>query len=206
MPRADRKPAAAPAPDPGGSRRDQILEVAAPLFAERGFHGVSIDDLGSALGLTGPALYRYFESKDAVLAALLVGISRSLLDGGRVRVEAAVDPEGALDSLIDWHVSFALENPALITVQSRDLASLTGPEQRTVRRLQRQYVEIWVDAIRALYRPVDDDTARAAAHAVFGLINSTPHSARLDRTAMSGLLRQMATGALASATGTPAGA
>ncbi len=206
MPRADRKPATAPAPDPGGSRRDQILEVAAPLFAERGFHGVSIDDLGSALGLTGPALYRYFESKDAVLAALLVGISRSLLDGGRVRVEAAVDPEGALDSLIDWHVSFALENPALITVQSRDLASLTGPEQRTVRRLQRQYVEIWVDAIRALYRPVDDDTARAAAHAVFGLINSTPHSARLDRTAMSGLLRQMATGALASATGTPAGA
>ena len=206
MPRADRKPATAPAPDPGGSRRDQILEVAAPLFAERGFHGVSIDDLGSALGLTGPALYRYFESKDAVLAALLVGISRSLLDGGRVRVEAAVDPEGALDSLIDWHVSFALENPALITVQSRDLASLTGPEQRTVRRLQRQYVEIWVDAIRALHRPVDGDTARAAAHAVFGLINSTPHSARLDRTAMSGLLRQMATGALASATGTPAGA
>lgn len=206
MPRADRKPATAPAPDPGGSRRDQILEVAAPLFAERGFHGVSIDDLGSALGLTGPALYRYFESKDAVLAALLVGISRSLLDGGRVRVEAAVDPEGALDSLIDWHVSFALENPALITVQSRDLASLTGPEQRTVRRLQRQYVEIWVDAIRALHRPVDGDTARAAAHAVFGLINSTPHSARLDRTAMAGLLRQMATGALASATGTPAGA
>ena len=200
MPRADRKPAAAPAPDPGGSRRDQILEVAAPLFAERGFHGVSIDDLGSALGLTGPALYRYFESKDAVLAALLVGISRSLLDGGRVRVEAAVDPEGALDSLIDWHVSLALENPALITVQSRDLASLTGPEQRTVRRLQRQYVEIWVDAIRALYRPVDDDTARAAAHAVFGLINSTPHSARLDRTAMSGLLRQMSHGALGGAT------
>lgn len=200
MPRADRKPAAAPAPDPGGSRRDQILEVAAPLFAERGFHGVSIDDLGSALGLTGPALYRYFESKDAVLAALLVGISRSLLDGGRVRVEAAVDPEGALDSLIDWHVSFALENPALITVQSRDLASLTGPEQRTVRRLQRQYVEIWVDAIRALHRPVDDDTARAAAHAVFGLINSTPHSARLDRTAMSGLLRQMSHGALGGAT------
>ncbi len=200
MPRADRKPATAPAPDPGGSRRDQILEVAAPLFAERGFHGVSIDDLGSALGLTGPALYRYFESKDAVLAALLVGISRSLLDGGRVRVEAAVDPEGALDSLIDWHVSFALENPALITVQSRDLASLTGPEQRTVRRLQRQYVEIWVDAIRALHRPVDDDTARAAAHAVFGLINSTPHSARLDRTAMSGLLRQMSHGALGGAT------
>ena len=200
MPRADRKTATAPAPDPGGSRRDQILEVAAPLFAERGFHGVSIDDLGSALGLTGPALYRYFESKDAVLAALLVGISRSLLDGGRVRVEAAGDPAGALDSLIDWHVSFALENPALITVQSRDLASLTGPEQRTVRRLQRQYVEIWVDAIRALNRPVDDDTARAAAHAVFGLINSTPHSARLDRTAMSGLLRRMARAALGGAT------
>ncbi|MDA8343268.1 MAG: TetR/AcrR family transcriptional regulator [Actinomycetota bacterium] len=204
MPRADRKPAASSPTthDGGGSRRDQILDVAAPLFADRGYHGVSIDDLGSALGVTGPALYRYFRSKDAVLAALLVGISRSLLAGGQARVEAAADPGAALAALVEWHVSFALENPALITVQSRDLASLAGPQQRTVRRLQRAYVEIWVGAIQARHPSVDDATARAAAHAAFGLINSTPHSARLDRTAMAALLRRMATAALAGVTAT----
>jgi AcrR family transcriptional regulator len=200
---AERKPADTSTVHGSGSRRQQILEVAAPLFADRGYHGVSIDDLGSALGITGPALYRYFGSKDAVLAALLVGISRSLLFGGQARVGAEGDPAEVLASLVEWHVSFALENPALITVQSRDLASLTGPQQRTVRRLQRQYVEIWVGAIRALNRSVDDATARAAAHAVFGLINSTPHSARLDRSAMSALLQEMATSAVAGVAAPP---
>lgn len=170
--------------------------MAARLFAERGFHGVSIDDLGAALGVTGPALYRYFVSKESVLATLLVEISRTLLAGGRERAAAAAHGPAAVRALVDWHVSFALDNPALITVQSRDLTSLGGPEQRTVRRLQRSYVELWVDAIRSLDGEVDKATALAAAHAVFGLINSTPHSARIDKAAMGRLLSRMAMAAL----------
>jgi len=62
-----------------------------------------------------------------------------------------------------------------------------------VRRLQRRYVEVWV-AVLARVHPADDAaTCRARAHAVFGLINSTPHSAgRLGRPAMSDLLVRMA--------------
>jgi hypothetical protein len=67
--------------------------------------------------------------------------------------------------------------------------------------LQRRYVEVWVDAIRAAVPETDEPTARAAAHAVFGLINSTPHSRYLDRDQMALLLREMA---LAALTKTPA--
>ena len=49
-------------------RRTQILAVAAELFAERGFHGVSVGELGAACGISGPALYRHFPSTDAMLA------------------------------------------------------------------------------------------------------------------------------------------
>ena len=68
------------------TRREQILATAADLFAARGFHGVSVDDLGAACGISGPALYRHFASKDAVLAEMLVSISERLLEVGRERV------------------------------------------------------------------------------------------------------------------------
>lgn len=47
-----------------GTRREQILATAAELFAHRGFNGVSINDIGAAVGISGPALYRHFASKD----------------------------------------------------------------------------------------------------------------------------------------------
>jgi len=192
--------AAAPPPRPAsrGGRREQILAAAAELFASRGFHGVSIDDLGAAVGISGPAIYRHFPSKEAVLREMLVGISERLLAEGRRRVQQADGPDAALCALVGWHVEFALSEPALITVQERALASLAGADQQHVRRLQRRYVETWVDVIVAVVPAADEAAARAAAHAVFGLINSTPHSALLNRAAMAALLRRMALAALTS--------
>ena len=176
------------------SRREQILQAAAQLFAERGSRAVGMDDVGAAVGVTGPAIYRHFASKDAMLAEMLVRISEFLLAGGRERVAAAgADPAAQLRALIAFHVDFALDNPALITVQDRDLASLPDPEAAQVRRLQRRYVEVWVTVLARLHPGAEAAACRARAHAVFGLINSTPHSAgRLPRTAMAQLLSRMA--------------
>jgi AcrR family transcriptional regulator len=180
-----------------GSRRAQILEVAAPLFARRGFHGVSIDELGAAVGVSGPALYRHFPGKESILAELLLDVSRRLLAGGRERVAASPDPKAALVALVEGHVAFALAEPALITLQARDLDAVPDTARQRVVSLQRRYVDLWVDTIVAVTgaaRPV----ALAGAHATFGLINSTPHSARLPAPAMAGVLRATALAALAA--------
>jgi AcrR family transcriptional regulator len=167
------------------------------LFAERGFHGVSIYDIGAAMGTSGPALYKHFASKDALLAEMLIDISERLLSEGHRRAEAtAADGAAAvLAALVAWHVEFALTFPALITVQFRDLKSLSEQDHRTVRRLQRSYVELWVETISVVVG-TDEAHARSAAHAVFGLINSTPHSARLSRSDMADQLCTMALAAL----------
>lgn len=181
------------------TRRQQIIEVAAELFAERGFHGVSIYDIGSAMGTSGPALYKHFASKDALLAEMLIDISRRLLSEGhrRADVSAADGADAVLRALVAWHVEFALTYPALITVQFRDLKSLSEQDRRTVRRLQRNYVELWVQTISVVVG-TDAAHARSAAHAVFGLINSTPHSARLSRADMADQLCRMALAALSA--------
>jgi AcrR family transcriptional regulator len=176
------------------SRREQILQAAAQLFAERGSRAVGVDDVGAAVGVTGPAIYRHFASKDAMLAEMLVRISEFLLAGGSERVaDAGTDPSAQLRALIEFHVDFALDNPALITVQDRDLASLPDADAAQVRRLQRRYVEVWVTVLARLHPGEDAASCRSRAHAVFGLINSTPHSAgRLGRATMARLLAEMA--------------
>jgi AcrR family transcriptional regulator len=181
---------------PTADRRAQIRTVAARLFATSGFHGVSIEDIGTACGISGPAVYRHFPSKDALLADLLVGISEHLLAGGRREAAAARDSSDALRRLVTFHLDFSLGHPDLIRVQDRDLANL-GDQGRRVRRLQRSYVDVWVTVLLDAVPGLDERAARARAHAAFGLLNSTPHSAAgQDRDAMCALLTTMALAAL----------
>ena len=158
--------------------RDVMLREAARLFAERGFRGTSVADIGTACGISGPAVYKHFPSKSALLARLLGDISEQLVEGGRAVVDASPDDAAALAALVDFHTDFALAEPDVIRVQDRDLASLDERERAVVRRLQRTYVELWTDVLCRVDPALGREAARIRAHAVFGLLNSTPHSAR----------------------------
>lgn len=178
-------------------RREALLRSAASLFAERGYSRVSLDDLGAAVGISGPALYRHFAGKQAVLAALLIEVSEALHDGGTIVVETTTDAAETLTALVAFHVDFALANPAVIRVQDRDLDSLGEQEQHRVRTLQRRYVELWVGVLARIHPGADTAGLRLRAQATFGLINSTPHSAAGADTARArGLLESMALAAL----------
>ncbi|HEY1966662.1 MAG TPA: TetR/AcrR family transcriptional regulator [Pseudonocardia sp.] len=178
-------------------RGEQILRSAAQLFARRGFHGVSIAELGAAVGISGPALYRHFASKEALLSRMLIEISERLLAGGTALAERIDDAGELLEALIDFQLDFTLHEPELIIVQDRDLANLPDNDRRQVRILQRAYVEIWVNALCRLTPGLAAEDARVAAHGAFGLLNSTPHSAfRADPARAAALLRRMALAAL----------
>ena len=124
-----------------------------------------------------------------------MGISEHLLAGGQERAAASDDPHEVLVALVEFQAAFASREPELIVVQDRDLANLPPASRRRVRRLQRTYVEIWVDTLRRIHPDLTVEAARVAAHAAFGLLNSTPHTARTPDTAA--LLQRMALAALA---------
>lgn len=186
-------------------RRLRLLSAAERLVAERGFLAVRLEDIGAAAGVSGPAIYRHFPNKESLLVELLVGISARLLNGAREVRARSSDPAEALDGLIDFHLDFAFGEPDLIRIQDRDLAHLPETAQKQVRKAQRQYVEVWVGVLRELSPELAEADARLAAHAVFGLLNSTPHStksaenvrARLGRAARSrAVMRAMTVAAL----------
>ncbi|MCT9820007.1 TetR/AcrR family transcriptional regulator [Microbacterium sp. W1N] len=183
-------------------RHDDLVREAARLFAERGYAGVSLEELGAAVGVSGPAVYRHFAGKQAVLGEILLGASRRLHDGGATVVADAGSPDAQLRALIAFHVSFALTGADVIRVQDRDLASLAPEPRHTVRRLQREYVDMWIDVLTRLHPGRARDDLRVRAHAVFGLMNSTPHAGPgaagpgATATSVRGILEQLALAAL----------
>ena len=181
------------------SRREEILEIAVGLFASRGYHGVSMDDIGAAAGVTGPALYHHFAGKEAMLVAALIPVSEGLLAGGRACIAEHPDrPEDALAALVDFHVDFALGNPAVIALQLHELDRLPEEPRRQIRRLQRLYVEEWVAVLTALRGDLANPAeARVLAHAAFGLMNSTPFlGGEVDRGRRAALLNAATLAAL----------
>jgi hypothetical protein len=97
-----------------------------------------------------------------------------------------------------FHVDFALGNADVIGVQDRDFVYLTDESRADVRRLQRAYIELWIDSLAALVAE-DRDALRLRVQACFGLLNSTPHStstALRARVDTARLLTAMAVSAL----------
>jgi AcrR family transcriptional regulator len=177
------------------SRAERIESQAAKLFAERGFGATTIDDIGAAAGVSGPAIYWHFKNKQALLAAMLIDISERLLSGGQACVEAATDDADALDRLIAAQVTFALTEPDLIVVHTRELHHLDPEHRRSVRSLQRRYLAVWVEVVARIAPSADRATLEAGVQAIIGLINSTPYLARTDRAVLGDVLGRMARGA-----------
>jgi len=151
-----------------------------------------MDDIGSAAGVTGPALYHHFAGKEAMLVAALIPVSERLLHGGKARVaEHPEDASAALADLIDFHVEFALANPAVIALHLHELDRLPEEPRRQIRRLQRLYVEEWVGVLATLRPELNAPEARVLAHSAFGLMNSTPFlGGEVDRRRRAALLRE----------------
>lgn len=164
-------------------RRARYLREAGRLFALKGFHAVSIDDLGAAVGVSGPALYRHFASKEAMLTELLVGASERLLAGFHAIATGDASDRDTVEQLVTFHLDFALQERDVIRIQDRELANLPPDSNHLVRQLQRQYLSGWSAFVAPLRPEMAEAELEVLMHAAFGVLNSTPYSAKLDGVA-----------------------
>jgi AcrR family transcriptional regulator len=180
------------------ARKERILSAAADLVARNGFTAVSMEDIGDAVGITASAIYRHYESKNAVLVAMLDRVVDKLLaDGRAIASEGLADPRDALVLLIDGYINFVLGDRASAQVYFREIAQVPPDDRRRLRRNQRLYVEEWVLLLTELRPALDDGCARALVHAAIGVIQSTLwYSAGLPEGRLRSLLRQAAMGVL----------
>jgi AcrR family transcriptional regulator len=189
-----------------GVRPELILAAATELFRGRGYHGVGVDDIGRAAGITGPAVYRHFPSKVAILIAVFDRITERLLEGGEAQVARGRSPRGRLERLVGFHVDFVLNERALMAVYAREDDSLPGADRRRLRRRQRVYLEHWVETLVRLRPELHDEAARAAVRSVLGMLNAVAHyDTALERAQLEPLLERMAIASLLAAARGPRG-
>ena len=178
-------------------RREQLLEAAAHLFADRGFHAVGIDDIGSAAGISGPGVYRHFPSKAALLESLCDRAMTRMLDGARSIVAEAADAQSALEELVTLHVSFAVEERALIAVWVREMRALSDDVRRSLRRRMRAYEQLWHGVLAPLRNDLEPPEVAVVAGATLAMLNGTALSSpAVDAERLRVLLRRMALAAL----------
>lgn len=143
-------------------RGPKILAAAQRLFYERGFHAVSVDEIGEAAGATGAAIYRHFSNKDEILV--------TLFDAAQDRYLLAIpdrggDPLRELDELVERHLRITLENRELATIWAHETRTLSLPDSRRLNRRTRQYLDSWVGCLRRAFPHRSDRELLAAANA-----------------------------------------
>ncbi len=181
----------------GLTRRERLLNAAAELVAQRGFHAVGIGEIGAAAGVTGSAIYRHFDSKQDILVALFDTVLDELLDGARKAVREADDARSRVRTLVERHVELALRDRSIIAVYDQESHNLPNDDRHRLRRKQRVYVDLWVDALGPLRPDLSRPELAAAVHGTFGLLNSVAdHSVRVPDAVLAALLATMALAAL----------
>lgn len=188
----------------GVRRRAAIMDAAAALFRERGFRATSLDDIGAAAGVSGPAIYRYFTSKHELLSVLI--------EEAAITWRAAVDnvlstdaaPLVMLERLIDAAVALQLENGNLRGVFYQELRLLDDDARRRLARTNRVTMAEWVHLLCEVRPTLTDDEARAAVLMVDGLLRSVSLRTSVDRERLAGVMKDMALGALLALGAPPA--
>ena len=174
------------APDPSwqpvttpASRREELLSVATRLFRERGYHAVSMEDIGASAGIAGPSIYRHFASKAEILVAAGYRMADRLsVDARRAMAEAA-DSADALARLVRSYIDTVLRSDDLLTLFASLPAAVPDRDAKELLRIQRSYVAEWVRLVQAGAPDAEEREARITVHAALTVINDLTRMPRM---------------------------
>ena len=167
------------------SRRETILTEATRLFATNGFAGVSTDDIGASVGISGPSLYNHFPAKSDILAAAMFRGDEWLRMDMHRAFATASDARDGLTRLLASYCSFVFDNPHLVQVLVSESGHLPEPERHRARAAQYAYIAEWVTLMRKVHPEWDTVPARIRVQAVQTMMNNialTPHLRRFSNT------------------------
>ncbi|MBT5137843.1 MAG: TetR/AcrR family transcriptional regulator [Acidimicrobiaceae bacterium] len=176
------------------NRRALILDAAIGLFREGGYPATSVDDIGKAVDVSGPAIYRHFSSKEEILLeAIRLAADEVHAANGEARNSTA-DPRTLLAAYIGAYVVCALDRSTLIAVWTTEARHLSSERRSPVTRRLRSWSNEWVEALTAIRPELSTEQARVLVGGAIGLITSlaTNDDGSLGRAQLSGMITAMA--------------
>ncbi len=161
-------------PPVGTRRRQEILDIAMTVFAEKGIIATTVRDISERAGILSGSLYHHFASKEEMISQILAPVVKSQVDGFDRIVGTTDDPREILRLLIAAAIAQTAANPGVARILQQDehhIRELAGlDEVVNLRRAMRARVETVIeDGIKAgQFRSQCD--SRIAATAYFGMV------------------------------------
>ncbi|MET7897307.1 TetR/AcrR family transcriptional regulator [Streptomyces mirabilis] len=121
------------------SRANDIRAAALELFTRLGYEATTMADIGRAVGIRGPSLYKHIASKQDVLAQIMIGTMEDLLAAHRAAVTSGGDPVVRLRRATEAHVRYHARHRLEAFVGNREIRSLAEPHRSRVLALRAEY-------------------------------------------------------------------
>jgi TetR/AcrR family transcriptional regulator, cholesterol catabolism regulator len=157
-------------------RAPQIIEAAARVFAERGFHGATTQDIADVLGIKQASLYYYFSSKEAALELVCLKGVEGFFGSAKAIVARPGRARERLTLLINSHLSPLVDRPDFVTVFLNERQHLPRESRRRIGRWSRGIERIFEEVIREGVSKGEfrsDLDPRLATLAILGMCNAT---------------------------------
>lgn len=157
-------------PSTNGNRRREILRAAVDLFHENGYHATAMDDIGAVVGLTGPALYRHFDSKAAILETALLRAAHWMEERVAEVVTTAPDPRTALETLVRDLIDVLVDHPAITAIAESERRNLSDRARAIYDRSARMRATEWIGPLMQLRPELTEIEARLVVDVAQGLV------------------------------------
>ena len=147
------------------------MTAAAELFAADGYPAAGMDQIGAAAGITGPAIYRHFDSKAAILAAVFDGI----IDAVTARPDSLSgdhSPADELLGLVRVYADAVAARRRLMAVFVREVHHLPPEHRVSLADRQRSLVRQWRALVSVIHPDWSPEVVRATVHGCFGMLNA----------------------------------
>jgi len=151
-----------------------LLDVAAEIFAAKGYHHASIRDLARQAGVSLSGLYYYFSSKEELLYMIQERSLRMLLSELDERLAGIRNPESRLRSLIHNHIEFTARHRSAMRVLNHEYDALEGQFRAKIAALRLRYANVCTEMLRDLRRSTGGGDAvplNIATSALLGMMN-----------------------------------
>lgn len=159
-------------PQSRGSRRKLLLDAAADLFLHHPYDLVTVGMVATAAGISGPGLYRHFQSKQALLIAVVEEGLQELHRFAQGAADVEPDPRAALEAMVDFHVRSVVADPPRTLIFLKNEHALPESDRRRIRREMNMYAQEWVSMVLRLRPDLSEPQVRLLTQAVFSMLNS----------------------------------
>lgn len=131
------------------ARRTSIRLAALELFTEQGYKATTMADIGAAVGIRGPSLYKHVSSKQQLLAEIMTGTMDALISEHAVAVAGTDDPAERLRRATEAHVRYHARHRLEAFVGNREIRSLEEPSRTVVLAKREAYEHGFRDLVQA---------------------------------------------------------